>query len=109
MKSHVVVGLLERLQLTAPVLYARRKCISCHHQTLPLMATSLARAHGIVADANAASSLTKSILDTWESRREDLMLGREVAGGANELTYGLLAFAESGLRPNSTTDAAVVN
>ena len=100
---------LERLQPTAPVLYDRRKCIACHQQTLPLMAASLARARGIVTDSSAADGITKSIVDTWKGRREDLMLGKEVAGGANELTYGLLAFAESGLGRNPATDAAVVN
>jgi ankyrin repeat protein len=100
---------LTKLQPTGPVLYDRRKCISCHQQTLPLMATALARARGIVVDPEAGTNLTKSIVDTWNGRREDLMLGREVAGGANELTYGLLAFAESGLKPNDATNAAVVN
>jgi hypothetical protein len=104
-----VEAALDRLQPTAPVLYDRRKCIACHQQTLPLMATSVARARGIVTDSAAADNLTKSIVDTWNGRRDDLMLGKEVAGGANELTYGLLAFAESGVRPNAVTDAAVVN
>jgi len=100
---------LTALQPTAPVLYDRRKCISCHQQTLPLMATSLASARGIAVNTDAALKLTKSIVDTWNSRREDLMLGREVAGGANELTYGLLALAVSGVKPNDATNAAVVN
>jgi hypothetical protein len=73
------------------------------------MATSLASARGIATDPGAAASVTKSIIETWMGRREELMLGREVAGGANELTYGLLAFAESGLQPDAATDAAVVN
>jgi ankyrin repeat protein len=100
---------LTKLQPTGPVLYERRKCIACHQQTLPLMATVLARGHDIVVNPEAATNLTKSIVDTWKGRREDLMLGHEVAGGANELTYGLLAFAESDMKPNDATNAAVVN
>jgi hypothetical protein len=37
------------------------------------------------------------------------MVGREIGGGANELTYGLLMFAESGFSPDATTDVAVAN
>jgi ankyrin repeat protein len=100
---------LTKLQPTGPVLYERRKCIACHQQTLPLMATALARGRDILVNPEAATNLTKSIVDTWKDRREDLMLGHEVAGGANELTYGLLAFAESDMKPNDATNAAVVN
>ena len=47
--------------------------------------------------------------DVWKGRRDALMVGREVGGGANELTYGLLMLAESGVSRDSTTDVAVAN
>lgn len=37
---------LARLGPVGPVLYERSKCISCHHQTLPLIAMTLATRHG---------------------------------------------------------------
>ncbi|HYM07289.1 MAG TPA: ankyrin repeat domain-containing protein [Terriglobales bacterium] len=100
---------LARLAPTSPVSYETRKCISCHNQILPLMAIKLGAARGITIGAAAAAHPVQSILEVWTGRREDLMLGREVGGGANELTYGLVALAEAGVPPNSATDAAMVN
>jgi ankyrin repeat protein len=104
-----VAAALARLQPVGPVLYEQRKCISCHHQTLPAMAMKLAGARGISVDAEATVHPIRSTLDVWKGRRDALMVGREVGGGANELTYGLLMLAESGEPPNSTTDVAVMN
>jgi hypothetical protein len=73
------------------------------------MATKLAIARGVAVNAEAAAHPIRSTLEVWKGRREALMVGREVGGGANELTYGLLMLAESGVPPNSTTDAAVAN
>jgi ankyrin repeat protein len=104
-----VTQALARLQPISPILYERRKCIACHHQPLPVVAMKLASARGIAVDAAAMAHPIQSILDVWNSRRDDLMLGRQVGGGANELTYGLLALAEAAVPPNSATDAAVAN
>jgi ankyrin repeat protein len=98
-----------RLRSISPVLYEARRCIACHHQTLPLMAMKIAASRGVPLDADAPAHPIRSIVDVWNGRREDLMLGREVAGGANELTYGLLALAEAGVPPNFATDAAIAN
>lgn len=102
-----IAAALTQLQPAGPVLYEQRKCIACHHQTLPAMAMTLAAARGIAIDIGAAMHPIRSTLDVWKGRREALMVGREVGGGANELTYGLLMLAESGVGPDSTTDVAV--
>jgi hypothetical protein len=73
------------------------------------MAMKAAGARGIAAGDQAAVHPIQSTLDVWKGRREALMAGREVGGGANELTYGLLMLAESGVPPDSTTDVAVTN
>jgi Prenyltransferase and squalene oxidase repeat len=73
------------------------------------MAMKLAATRGIAVDAEAAAHPIRSTLEVWKSRRDALMVNREVAGGANELTYGLLMLAEAGVPPDSTTDAAVAN
>jgi ankyrin repeat protein len=104
-----IVAALARLQPAGPVLYEQRKCISCHHQTLPAIAMKLAGTRGIAVDAEAAAHPIRSTLEVWRSRRDALMVSREVAGGANELTYGLLMLAEAGVPPDSTTDMAVAN
>jgi ankyrin repeat protein len=104
-----LMAAVARLQPISPVLFENRKCIACHHQALPLAAMSIASARGIPVDREAMAHPARSIVHTWNSRREDLMIGREVAGGANELTYGLLALADAGVPSNSATDAAVAN
>jgi ankyrin repeat protein len=100
---------LVRLQPISPVLYDNRKCIACHHQTLPLMAMAIAGARAIPIERERMAHPIRSIVDVWNGRREDLMIGREVAGGANELAYGLVALAEARVPPNSATDAAIAN
>jgi ankyrin repeat protein len=105
-----VTEAVARLQPTGQVLYERSRCISCHHQTLPLMAMALARPRGIAVDADTMTQTVQAILDVWSSRRENLMLARSRdGGGANELTYGLLALAEAGVPRTVVTDVAVAN
>jgi hypothetical protein len=105
-----VSAALARLNPVGRVLYERTKCISCHHQTLPLMAMTRARARGIAIEEPVVTDTIRAVLDVWNSRRHNLLLARSRdGGGANELTYGLLALAEAGVPPNAVTDAAAVN
>jgi hypothetical protein len=104
-----VPGALARLSPISPVLYQTRKCIACHHQMLPLLTAAVARGRGVAVDPEALAHPIQAITETWNTRRHDLMLGREVAGGANELSYGLMALAEAAVPANSATDAAVAN
>jgi hypothetical protein len=98
------------LRPISPVLFEHSKCIACHHQSLPLLAMKLASVRGIAVDAEAMAHPVQAIVQVWNARRENLMLARgRDGGGANELTYGLLALAESGVPPNSATDAATSN
>lgn len=98
-----------RLRPISPIAYERGKCISCHNQILPLIAMKLAAARGIRVDDEAMAHPIRAILEVWNGRRDNLMLGRIDGGGANELTYGLLGLAEAGVLPDSATDAAVSN
>ncbi len=104
-----VTEALARLRSISPVLFEARKCVACHHQMLPLLAVKAASARGIAVDPEALAHPARSIIEVWNGRRHDLMLGREVAGGANELTYGLVALAEVAVPPNAATDAAIAN
>jgi hypothetical protein len=105
-----VVEALGRLQPVGQVLYERTKCVSCHHQTLPVMAMTLAKARGVPIDEGAPARAVQAVLDVWSGRRENLMLARNRdGGGANELTYGLLALVDAGVPRNSVTDVAVAN
>jgi hypothetical protein len=70
----------------------------------------LASARGIAVDADALSVPVHAIVEVWNRRRENLLLasGRD-GGGANELSYGLLALSEANVPRNSATDAATAN
>src|SRR5207245_94613 len=97
-----VTEAIGRLRPVGPTFYEHTKCISCHHQSLPLLAMKLASVRGIAVDAAALAAPAQSIVDIWNRRRENLMLanGRD-GGGANELSYGLLALSEAGVPRNS--------
>jgi ankyrin repeat protein len=101
---------LARLQPGGAVLYERSKCISCHHQTLPLMAMARSKARAIAVDEAAFAHAIRSTTDVWSGRRDGLMAARSRdGGGANELTYGLVAFAEAAVPRSVITDTAVFN
>ena len=105
-----VTEAIARLRPIGPTFYEHTKCISCHHQSLPLLAMTLASARGIAVDADAVAHPVQAITDVWNRRRENFMLanGRD-GGGANELSYSLLAFAEARVPSNTATDAATSN
>jgi hypothetical protein len=73
------------------------------------MVMTLATTKGIANEKDGARNTVDAITSVWNSRHDDLLLGREVAGGANELSYGLVAFADAGIRRSAATDAAVAN
>jgi hypothetical protein len=74
------------------------------------MAMTRARARGIAVEEPLVADSIRAILDVWNSRRHNLMLARSRdGGGANELTYGLLALADADVPPNAVTDSAAVN
>lgn len=105
-----VSAALARLVPVGSTFYERAKCISCHHQTLPLMAMTGAAARGLPVETSAMAGTVRAILDVWNSRRENLLAARSRdGGGANELGYGLLALAEAGAPANGVTDAATAN
>ena len=88
-----------------------RKCFSCHHQTLPLLAFSL-------RDSNLPRSLqfinsvgTRGIVDfttsSFEMKRPQLLDGTKIDGGALAVGYGLWTMEIARVKPNETTHAMV--
>jgi ankyrin repeat protein len=97
---------LERLQPAGPAFTGRTRCISCHHQSLPSVAVTLAAARGARIDRTVASHPTKTTLDVWARNRENLLAGNcSVAGFLGNVTYGLFGLAEEGVAPGPETDA----
>jgi ankyrin repeat protein len=97
---------LARLQPAGPAFASRTRCISCHHQSLPAVAVTLAASRGARIDRTLASHPTRTTLEVWARSRENLMAGYcSVFGFLGNVTYGLFALAEEGVAPGPETDA----
>ena len=97
---------LARLQPAGPAFASRTRCISCHHQSLPAVAVTLAAAEGARIDRTLASHSTKTTLEVWARSRENLLVGNcSVFGFLGNVTYGLFGLAEEGIPPGPETDA----
>jgi hypothetical protein len=96
-----------RLQPAGPGFHEKVGCISCHNQSLPSIAVTLAGAHGVAIDRELARHPARATLGMWAPSREHFLLGDcAIFGFLGNVTYGLLGLAEEGFQPNSTTDAA---
>lgn len=83
----------------------RRGCFSCHHQTVPLLAFTLAEERGFsVAAANLQHQVkfTEAFL---RSGKEAYLQGRGQGGQATTAGYGLWALDLGGCKPDETTAA----
>ena len=98
-----------KLQPAGPTFNDRTRCISCHNQSLPSMAVSLAVARGASVDRTLAAHPTEATLRSWKSVRESLLLGRPAIGGfVANVTYGLVGLAADHVEPDLTTDAVAI-
>lgn len=97
---------LDRLQMAESRFRERMGCISCHHQSLPSVAASVAARHGI-ASAEFRKEAIEATLRTWAPSRENFLMGNcAVFGFLGNVSYGLFALSEEGVPRNDVTDAA---
>jgi ankyrin repeat protein len=99
---------LTRLQPSGPAFYDGAKCVSCHHQSLPAMAVTLAAHRGVPVDNLLASHAATVTINQWRAQEDQLFLGGGGIGLFASATYGLVAFAEEGVPANPAIDAAVI-
>ncbi len=76
---------------TAPVIYQRRACISCHSQALVAMAAAAARRKGIAINEEVEQTNLGQILKSFQAASEAAMQGDQPAG--NIITIGYVAMA----------------
>jgi len=81
------------LQKVGPQFWNGAGCISCHNNTLPDMAVTIAKEHGFAVNESARSAATKLDADILESRKERLLEDLPPGGGQN--TMGSLLFSLS--------------
>lgn len=94
-------------------------CFSCHHQSLPMMAVSLVREHGLPYDQKLIKEQTEMVYGIV-ARGKDLMtagLKDEAAAAKIDhllvnpsigIGYGLMALEADHFKPDAVTDAAVL-
>ena len=80
-------------------------CISCHHQVLPEILTTLAQRKHLKVDADSASRQARTLASYIEDRRPRALQGLEIPGGPDTLSYLMFALDAQGCAPNETTDA----
>lgn len=97
---------LASLQAAGQGFADKTRCISCHHQSLPSVAVTLAHAKGAATDRALANHPTQATLAVWARGRENMMLGNcSVFGFLGNVTYGLFGLAEERVAPGPETDA----
>jgi ankyrin repeat protein len=94
-----------RLQPAGPAFHERTKCASCHNQSLPGVAVTLARRRGIKVDATLSDHSIATIRSGWKNRREEFLLALPFGGGfVPNAIYGLFDLAEAGVAADTVVD-----
>lgn len=84
-----------------------RKCFSCHHQTLPMLAVVAARHSGVAADTALLESQADFTHAAFERELDDLRAGQGIGGKALTVSYGLWSLALAGRPADKVTEAMV--
>ena len=84
---------LPLLQKVGPTFWYGAGCISCHNNTLPDVAVTIARERGFKVDEEARRAATKMDADILETRTERLLEALAPGGGQN--TMGSLLYSLS--------------
>jgi hypothetical protein len=105
--SHdAVEAALVPLQAAGPVFYEKTRCISCHNQSLPAVAVTIARSRGGRIDETRAGDPSRATLEVWGRGRQQMLVGHcAVMGFMPNAAYGMFALAEEHVPANATTDA----
>src|SRR5262245_61556734 len=95
------------LQQAGPIFVRKGGCTSCHHQSLPAMAFSLARERGFRVDEQLARDQLEAVAAFLRPARERMLQAIAIGGAADTVSYSLLGMAAWKYPPDSLTDALV--
>jgi N-acyl-D-amino-acid deacylase len=84
-----------------------RKCFSCHHQTLPMLAVISARAAGVAGDEATLTSQADFTHKSFATELDDLRAGKGIGGAALTVSYALWTLSLVD-RPADETTAAMI-
>jgi len=90
---------------SSPPMFERRRCFTCHHNTLPAEAAALARRKGIPVAEGLAQKNLEDILAVFRPAAGSAMQAQATIPGGVALTlgYGLMALAAEGYPPDKVT------
>ncbi|HYM13064.1 MAG TPA: ankyrin repeat domain-containing protein [Bryobacterales bacterium] len=96
------------LQSSGPQFFDKSGCFSCHHQSLPAMAVSLARSRGFAVDEKIARLQLKTVAAVLSPHRENLLQAINSVPDAPEVTsYALVGMAGEKYPADDLTAALV--
>ncbi|GAB4148793.1 MAG: terpene cyclase/mutase family protein [Planctomycetaceae bacterium] len=95
------------LQKAARNYPSHRKCFSCHHQTLPLLAMSEARKADVSIDGEIWRSQIQFTRKSFQQRQEMLEQGKRIGGSAATVSYALWTFSISDQKADQLSGAMV--
>ena len=96
---------LELIQKSAGEYTKHRQCFSCHHQALPILAMTTAKAHGFEIDEKELQRQLKFTADFLAKNRANYEKGKGQGGQVDTAGYALLALAAGGWKADETTAA----
>lgn len=98
---------LEVIQRGARNYPQHRKCFACHHQTLPLLGLTAARAAGLKPDEDLAAEILRFTDASFRGKLEELRSGEGIGGRGLTVGYGLWTFELGDQKPDELTEAMV--
>jgi hypothetical protein len=94
------------LQKSGPEFFKVSGCSSCHNQSLPQMAYSIARQRGLRVDEAVAEHQVKAVIATFKPAQEAMASGKaSLPDPPISVTWSLLGLAAEGYKPDATTAA----
>lgn len=86
---------------------AQKKCFSCHHQALPVLAMTTAKARGFDVDDAELQRQVKFTAAFLATNKENYEKGKGQGGQADTAGYALLTLHAGGWKADDTTAAVV--
>jgi hypothetical protein len=83
----------------------QRTCFACHHQAVPLLAMTTARARGLAVDGALIQKHLRFIAAFLDTGRANYLKGRGQGGQVDTAGYALWALETGGWAPDQTTAA----
>lgn len=98
---------LTLLEKSAAEYLVQRKCFSCHHQAMQVMAFTTAKEKGFAVNEKELARQLKFTADFLAKNREEYAKGKGQGGQADTAGYALLTLAAGNWKADATTDAVV--